>query len=59
MPAAHRNPDVPNTAARHLVKVMTCVHPAQREELLTWVIAHAEACLRQIRTGTAEERKAA
>lgn len=42
MPASSRNPNVRETAARHLAKAMCRVHPLQRRELLAEVIRHAE-----------------
>ena len=45
MPASHRNPDVPNTAARYVAKAMTRVHPRQREELLWEIVSACAASL--------------
>lgn len=45
MAANTLNPDVKRTAAKHLVKVMGCVHPLQRRELLLEIIQRAEVGL--------------
>lgn len=52
MPAEHRNPNVPNTAARHVNNAMRRVHPAQRLELLREMIAIAQDGLSVIETGS-------
>jgi hypothetical protein len=53
MSASTRNPNVSDTAARHLAKAMCKVHPAQRRELLRDLIRHAEAAISVIDTGHA------
>lgn len=53
------NPHLSNTAARYVAKAMTRVNPIQRAELLREMIAHAEAGLRVIETGSAQDRQAA
>jgi hypothetical protein len=50
------NPRVSNTAARYVAKAMCAVAPDQRAEVLLAVIAHAQAGLEQLRTGTVVER---
>lgn len=52
MSATHRNPNVSNTAARHLANAMCRVHPAQRAELLAEMIRHAKAAQSVIQCGT-------
>ena len=42
MSANTRNPNVDNTAARHLAKAMAAVHPAQRRELLAAMRGHID-----------------
>lgn len=52
--AERGNPDLDQTAARHVARALSRVHPRQRAEVLTRIIHHATAGLATIATGSAE-----
>lgn len=59
MSHGHLNPDVPNTAARHLAKALTRVNPVQRAALLRETINLAQAALKIIDADSFDDVRAA